>query len=610
MSFDAYFEKIEDFNPSFKVCSLRVHALGGNRNGSFISESSFLKSKDTIYNIPLVSMFNPEKVDVYGGEGDLEDHNVELKENSSGDYELVMNTIPIGVVPSDCELTYESIEEDGDTKTYIRLSKVFLWKRYEAVRKISQWLAEGVNPQVSMEIEIDSGFFNSETGLFHIEKFIYEAICVLGSDVEACFPKAELLEYNKNIFENQFFEMVKELKESIGDYQSNNMLNFDSITIDNSKKASTNSPSWGDVNKTKLRNDIMEADNYKALTREAYLIRESEWEDSPSQKLKYPHHVIRGGKLVVHEGGLKAARQRLEQTKPEGIETARNHLKKHYKELEMDFTLEEGGFNVSEKFELTSQQLTEELSIVLREFEAKEDDWGYKISRYFYIDHSVEKMKVYAFDRKDNWRLVGFDFSVEKDNVKVDFESKLRYKISYEPMEVDEEPETEFVLVHKEVVEYEKDVVKKETEKELTEKFTSEKENAVKEVQKEVDTKQQEIEEMQNKYSVLEKEVKDLKQFKDNKIIEERKQAEEELFTKFSTQLNEEEIAPIKEKAEEMSLDEIQTALVIEVGKKNLKFSIEKPKKNLTVLPVPKNKNDREEKPYGDDLDKYAEESS
>ncbi|WP_459591855.1 hypothetical protein, partial [Enterobacter asburiae] len=46
--------------------------------------------------------------------------------------------------------------------------------------------------------------------------------------------------------------------------------------------------SWGDVDKTTLRNKVLSAKNYKMLVKDVYLLVEQGWEESPSSKLKYP----------------------------------------------------------------------------------------------------------------------------------------------------------------------------------------------------------------------------------------------------------------------------------------------------------------------------------
>jgi len=107
----------------------------------------------------------------------------------------------------------------------------------------------------------------------------------------------------------------------------------DPIEIDNSADSADNTP-WGQVDLENLRKRIMRARNYKTLVKEAYLVVEDGYETAPSQHLKYPHHVIKNGKLVVSKTGVRAAKIRLMQNDPHN-ESALRHLRKHERELGM-----------------------------------------------------------------------------------------------------------------------------------------------------------------------------------------------------------------------------------------------------------------------------------
>jgi len=136
------------------------------------------------------------------------------------------------------------------------------------------------------------------------------------------------------------------------------------IEIDNSMESASMEKSWGDVDKIKLRDDIMEASNSGELIREAYLIVEDNWEDAPSEALKYPHHEIRDEKLIVSKDGVQTALSFLMRTDPENTE-AKEHLKKHYRELQLDmenFYLREdfGLINAAKKKQELAPQLQQE----------------------------------------------------------------------------------------------------------------------------------------------------------------------------------------------------------------------------------------------------------
>lgn len=111
------------------------------------------------------------------------------------------------------------------------------------------------------------------------------------------------------------------------------------MVIDN-KKESAVSGAWSNPGAS-LYNQILNQDNYKTILKEAYLIApvdkiykgpHGERPSFSASGISYPHHVIRDGKLVIHEAGLRAAYSRAEQ---QGIVKGEveAHLIRHYKEM-------------------------------------------------------------------------------------------------------------------------------------------------------------------------------------------------------------------------------------------------------------------------------------
>lgn len=211
LTFNGHFETMQDYNSSFYRTKMRVFAFGNNANGSSISPLAFEKAKESLRLIPIVAKYNVE-------EHDLESHNVELKKNRSDEYELYHNTYPIGVISNTSNISLEEVNEGSDEfpniKTYVVVDNVFLWKRYEATKKIEEWINEGTVPKLSMEIGNVEGQFDNE-GYFKMDSFEFEAIAALGSDVEPCFPRAEITTYSKQSFKDEFKALVFELKEAI-----------------------------------------------------------------------------------------------------------------------------------------------------------------------------------------------------------------------------------------------------------------------------------------------------------------------------------------------------------------------------------------------------------
>lgn len=104
------------------------------------------------------------------------------------------------------------------------------------------------------------------------------------------------------------------------------------IEIDKSKDAMSDTE-WGKVNKTDLRNKVLDAKNYKELVKAVYLKVEDGWEDAPSEKLGYPVMEIKGGKAVYNREGLASA---LGYAKTNDEEEVLDELEDIYEELGLD----------------------------------------------------------------------------------------------------------------------------------------------------------------------------------------------------------------------------------------------------------------------------------
>lgn len=102
--------------------------------------------------------------------------------------------------------------------------------------------------------------------------------------------------------------------------------------IDKSKESMSTKP-WGDVDKTDLRNKIMEASNKSELVKACYMLVEDGWEDAPSEHLKYPVMCFEGDKLVYNRYGLSSA---LAYAKQENETSVINKIKAIYKKLDID----------------------------------------------------------------------------------------------------------------------------------------------------------------------------------------------------------------------------------------------------------------------------------
>lgn len=204
LDFQATISDVQQINPLFSTCRVRVLYTGKNRNMSIITKEAVEKAMPTLKNIPIVGEFSESVEDFkgHGGSIDLDS------------YKYVHTTKPYGVVPESATYSWETVRgSDGTVREYLAIEGCYLWTgRYEEAFSI----VENGKGQ-SMEIEITDGQWNAELEGYQIDNFIYSALCILGDDVEPAFENANITSYSLKDakFSTEFSEMLSELDTSL-----------------------------------------------------------------------------------------------------------------------------------------------------------------------------------------------------------------------------------------------------------------------------------------------------------------------------------------------------------------------------------------------------------
>lgn len=113
------------------------------------------------------------------------------------------------------------------------------------------------------------------------------------------------------------------------------------------------------------------------------------------------------------------------------------------------------------------------------------------------------------------------------------------------------------------------------------------------------------LDQIRSNYSILENEVKQLREFKQIKLDEERKEAEESLFEQFSELNGVEEFENLKQNASNYKLNELEEKCFALLGKKNAKFSMNKTAKKDKVKVEFRKTEDTTRSEFNDLFDKY-----
>lgn len=379
MSFDdGKFQRDEVLDSLFRKVRIKAFASGSNAHTLPVSVDVLKRAAYTIYNQPILWKYSKSLDDAMSHEKD---------------------EVPCGFVPKENN-SIKFLEEND--RTYIVLNAL-LWTRYSG--RLIEIFERDSEKSVSVEMACDT--VSNEYG-DEITDYVISGITILGEWVNPAVKgcKAELINFAED--KERFLKMY----------------NFaeDNIPIVNTKESAVNGK-W-DNPRRKLLTPILKASNKTALLNEAYLL--PDLENPTVTTCKYPHHVIRDGKLVLHIRGVQAAFARAEQ---QGIVhgKVKAHLLRHYRELGLntqnfaEFGFSEEYFNTYFRKELEEGERCMDNKFAIEGREA----WGEVIRKVqdhegkgAYVD-SVEKDHI-IYTKQGVRYHVDADVSVGKDDKTVD----------------------------------------------------------------------------------------------------------------------------------------------------------------------------------------------
>lgn len=218
----------------------------------------------------------------------------------------------------------------------------------------------------SMEITIKEG--GMKDSFYHIDDFEFTAFCLLGT-AEPCFENAALLSFSLGEFRKELDEMVSELKKVMHNA--------------NQPDGGCDTESFAEGGEVKLE------DNMEVVVTEE----------------------------VVEEPAEEVVQEEFQAEEVQAEEAVDTHAEE---------PAEESAEEPADEFAL-AEQFREELLEALSAVKVV-DEYG-EWRRYCYVDYDNEAMEVYAYDIED-WHLYGFSYSMNGDQVVIDFESKKRKQMA------------------------------------------------------------------------------------------------------------------------------------------------------------------------------------
>lgn len=306
----------------------------------------------------------------------------------------------VGMVPRDQEVDFV-YDEDGYLKSYVDviISKVYA-KNYCA-------MFESDNLRnVSVEMNVHT----SEEDEHEVLDFNIVGVTTLGKYINPSCPGSDIVFTRFSETEaNAFFEDCKKKcsnLENFMDQRKNKMSEEKKYKIDKSKEALSDKP-WGEVDKTKLRNDIMGASNKNTLVKDVYILVEDGWEDAPSEHLKYPVMELKGDTFVYNRDGLSSA---LGYAKKENVSSVVSKVEKIQRKLGLFKEGKEADTEMSTKYfdEIEGRKAWADVIEEVQEHEGRDA----------YVD-SIEKDHI-IYTKDDVRYRVEADIKVDKDDKTVD----------------------------------------------------------------------------------------------------------------------------------------------------------------------------------------------
>lgn len=544
LQYPSSIEQVVETNESFDSCVVKICYTGANRNRSSISKAAIEDAIPSMYNCPIVCNYNVED-DTIGG------HDVDIVKTNNG-MRLINLTDAIGVVPFNANHYWETVIDGGVEHEYLCVEAI-LWKRSPAYSKIKR---DGIVSQ-SMEITVKNGA--SVDGIYRIDKFIFTAFCLLGDDVEPCFESASLEVFSLHQYKQQFSLMMCDLEKH---YSQVNTSIEDDINSQNLTKGGNAS-----LNITEL------------LTEFNLTIEDLDFkvEDFTIEQLREKFEAMKKPNVADDDSDNND-----DDGENPTDETPENHPEDEPDDNPENDSEDGDDQGEGDTFALTGQQFLSELIDALCTESFNDPCWG-EVCRYMYVDHSSEDNEVYCYDISD-WKLYGFHYSMNGDNVVVDFNSKKRKKFSI--VDFDEGSDAfnykyAFETYGKHIIEFKNGELNK----------------AVAEIEEKYNIATQTINDLRASVESLEK-------YKRDKQDEEHTSATEQIFEMFKELSGIEAFKELKDNCSEMSLEEIESKCYEIKGRNssNSNFSMNKP----GSVRIPVERNNGEDEPYGGAFIQYA----
>lgn len=310
----------------------------------------------------------------------------------------------VGQIPANQEVEFVE-DEDGYTRACadVVVSKIY-------AKDFCNIFENDNNRAVSVEMTCEMDEEDEDLVL----SFNIVGVTALGKAIRPSCPQSDITFTRFSEDEaNTFFNKVHHMStlENFVQKRKQQMAETKKYKIDKSKESVSDKP-WGEVDKSAMRDKIMEASNRDSLVKSVYALVEEGWQEAPSEHLKYPIMELKGDTFVYNKNGLGSA---LGYAKKENETAVVNKINKIYKNLGLEATDsgKEEDAKMAKEIEFAAVDIGDmwgKLYSTIR----SHDGWRYGIEGIYEEDN-----KKFAVLRDEDGTLYRLDFSLTEEGMTV-----------------------------------------------------------------------------------------------------------------------------------------------------------------------------------------------
>ena len=404
------FNLMENKKSNLQKCELWIMREGINSNGSSFDLSGMDRASESLKNIPILAYIKKGE----DGEPDFDEHNMEYRFETDDEGNLCLKEhyleVPIGVIPESNNYRLEKV--NGHNWVVV---DGYIWKSYS--NEGFEILKRDEEKSVSMEITVNRGEFSKN--VYNILDYTYLGVTVLGSDVAPGISGARIkMDFSTND-NTEFFNAVKELNKMLKEELQSEVKQVDKTTLEfeetKKKKKDDEDEKCG---KTVEEVEVIEEPQTEETVEEVEEIVDTEKEVEVIEESQ----IIEETEEVVEEVVEETTEEEVVEEETETME----------EEVE-----EETETTETEEFSSNIGNVVGYIQEAIAKVTYQEEFLGeyYTSPKFYFEDLLLDTNTAILFDA-ESCKYVGVGYTLDGDNVLVDFDSAKEYIPTWKEREV------------------------------------------------------------------------------------------------------------------------------------------------------------------------------